>query len=111
MFYKDYGLPSEKKFSITFNEQLNKFITFNSWYPFFSRNINNIFFSTDLNKSIQIANKTADKLLDTDKVFVYRHGQAGIFDPESSMGSPKPTLWYGTQHKFEYEFVVADKPF
>jgi hypothetical protein len=48
VFYKDYGLPSEKKFSITFNEQLNKFITFNSWYPFFSRNINNIFFSTDL---------------------------------------------------------------
>ena len=111
VFYKDFGLSKEKKFSITFNEQLNKFITFNSWYPFYSRNINNIFFSTDLNKSIQIANKTADKLLDTDKVFVYRHGQAGIFDPESSMGSPKPTLWYGTQHKFEYEFVVAEKPF
>ena len=52
MFYKDYGLPSEKKFSITFNEQLNKFITFNSWYPFFSRNINNIFFTFGLNDRI-----------------------------------------------------------
>ena len=111
VFYKDYGLPSEKKFSITFNEQLNKFITFNSWYPFFSRNINNIFFSTDLDQSIKIANKSAGQLTMEDKIFVYKHGQAGIFDPMSLMGSPKPTFWYGKQHKFEYEFVVADKPF
>ena len=37
----------------------------------------------------------------------WRHGQAGIFDNSENI---KPTQWYGKQHPFEFEFVVADKP-
>ena len=37
----------------------------------------------------------------------WRHGQAGIFDNAENI---KPTQWYGKQHPFEFEFVVADKP-
>jgi len=37
----------------------------------------------------------------------YKHGQAGIFDKADEI---KPCYWYGKQHPFEFEFVVADKP-
>ena len=37
----------------------------------------------------------------------WKHGQAGIIDGQESI---KPTHWYGQQHPFEFEFVVADNP-
>lgn len=37
----------------------------------------------------------------------WRHGQAGIIDIADNI---YPTYWYGKQHPFEFEFVVADKP-
>lgn len=105
IFYNKLGTDKEKRFAITYNEQINKFISFNSWYPIMSENINNIFFSTGLDECKKIMNGE-----DTRQVYVYRHGQAGVFDPDSSICSPKPCNWYGEQYKFEYEFVVADKP-
>lgn len=53
VFYKDVFsqeiIPDKSKYywSLTFNEQLNLFVSFNSWKPLTSDNINNIFFSTD----------------------------------------------------------------
>lgn len=53
-FYKEIFLqddisPRNKQYwSLTFNEQLNLFTSFNSWKPLVSENINNIFFSADL---------------------------------------------------------------
>lgn len=37
----------------------------------------------------------------------WRHGQAGIIDIADKI---QPTYWYGKQHPFEFEFVVADNP-
>lgn len=37
----------------------------------------------------------------------WKHGQAGIFDIADKI---KPCFWYGKQHPFEFEVVVADKP-
>ena len=37
----------------------------------------------------------------------WKHGQAGIIDIADKI---YPTYWYGKQHPFEFEFVVADKP-
>ncbi len=37
----------------------------------------------------------------------WKHGQAGIIDIADNI---YPTYWYGKQHPFELEFVVADNP-
>ena len=37
----------------------------------------------------------------------WKHGQAGIIDIADKI---YPTYWYGKQHPFEFEFVVADNP-
>lgn len=37
----------------------------------------------------------------------WKHGQAGIFDWADEV---LPCKWYGKQHAFEFEFVVADNP-
>lgn len=37
----------------------------------------------------------------------WKHGQAGIIDITDKI---YPTYWYGKQHPFEFEFIVADKP-
>lgn len=37
----------------------------------------------------------------------WKHGRAGIIDISEEV---YPTYWYGKQHPFEFEFVVADNP-
>lgn len=37
----------------------------------------------------------------------WKHGRAGIIDISDKI---YPTYWYGKQHPFEFEFVVADNP-
>ena len=37
----------------------------------------------------------------------WKHGQAGLMQ---TLGTVKPTNWYGKQHPFEFEFVVAVNP-
>lgn len=37
----------------------------------------------------------------------WKHGQSGIIDLKDTI---LPTHWYGKQHPFEFEFVVADNP-
>ena len=37
----------------------------------------------------------------------WRHGQSGIIDIADKIN---PTHWYGKQHPFEFEFIVADNP-
>lgn len=37
----------------------------------------------------------------------WKHGQSGIIDLKDTI---LPTHWYGKQHPFEFEFIVADQP-
>ena len=81
---------------ICWNELLDKWVTRYSWYPEFSENINNIFYT--------FANKDTYK----DKQgILYKHGFAGTLEEE---GEILPTKWYDKQEPFEFEFVVAPNP-
>lgn len=80
------------KWNLCWNELLNKWTTQYSWFPEYSENINNIFY-TFANNSIH-----------TDKgSILYKHGFAGGIEES---GNILPTYWYDNQHKFELEFVV-----
>jgi hypothetical protein len=85
-----------KKWNLCYNEKLNKFITFYSWLPVYSENINNIFFSFKL--------KDEDEPTDSTLTYLWKHGQAGNYNEII-----KPTKWYDKQEPFEFEFVMADK--
>jgi hypothetical protein len=37
----------------------------------------------------------------------WKHGQTGIIDIADDI---KPTMWYGKQHPFEFEFIVVNDP-
>ena len=62
-FYDDVDTIEEKAWNLCFNEPLEKFITFYSWVPLYSENINNIFFSFDRDASKYIAKLYADPSL------------------------------------------------
>ena len=53
-FYDDLNTLNEKAWNLCYNEILDKFITFYSWIPSYSENIDNIFFSFDRNASKNI---------------------------------------------------------
>lgn len=54
-FYDDINTIEENVWNLCYNEILEKFITFYSWVPSFSANIDNIFFTFDRNTSKNIA--------------------------------------------------------
>ena len=62
-FYDDVDSIEEKVWNLCFNEALEKFVTFYSWVPSYSENINNIFFTFDRNTSKYIAKLYSDPSL------------------------------------------------
>ena len=90
-FVFKYGV---KKWHLCWNEILEKWVTRYSWFPEFSENINNIFY-TFANTNVHTAAGN----------YLYKHGFAGTFNEK---GNIEPTKWYEEQHPFEFEFVVAD---
>ena len=62
-FYDDVDTIEEKVWNLCFNEPLEKFVTFYSWVPSYSENINNIFFTFDRDTSKYIAKLYADPSL------------------------------------------------
>lgn len=62
-FYDDVDTIEEKAWNLCFNEPLEKFITFYSWIPSYSENIDNIFFSFDRDTSKYVAKIYADPSL------------------------------------------------
>jgi hypothetical protein len=57
----------DKEWNLCYNEVLQKFVTFYSWTPSFSANIDNIYFSFDKNQ-------------EGDDCYLWKHGQAGNFE-------------------------------
>ena len=87
---------NKEKWHLCWNELLGKWVTQYTWFPEFSENINNIFYTFgDQTEHPDASNN------------LFKHGFAGT---EEELGDIQPTLWYGKQHTFEYEFVVADVP-
>lgn len=83
-----------KKWHLCWNEVLEKWVTRYSWFPEFSENINNIFYT--------FANTNVHTLANN---YLYKHGFSGNSDEK---GTIYPTKWYDEQQPFEFEFVVAD---
>lgn len=82
--------------NLCWNELTERWVTQYTWFPEFSENINNIFYTfANQTKHLGAGNK------------LYKHGFAGT---EEELGNIKPTYWYGEQHPFEYEFVVGEIP-
>lgn len=77
---------------ICWNEAQNKWVTQYTWFPEFSENINNIFYTFAFSKKHPSA-----------KNKLYVHGFAGYSDIG---GEILPTRWYDEQHAFEFEFVI-----
>lgn len=71
-----------KKWNICYNEILNKWITFYSWTPLLSTNVNNVMYSFPILSNI-----------------LYKHNV-----------DADPCYWYNEQHPFEFEFSVIDSP-
>lgn len=93
MFIYKYG---DVVWNLCWNELTNKWTTQYTWFPEFSENINNIFYT--------FANQEKHTLA---KNYLYKHGFAGY---EEELGNIEPTKWYDEQHPFEYEFVVTGVP-
>lgn len=89
MFVFKYG---NVNWNLCWNELLNKWITQYTWFPEFSENINNIFYT--------FANRSKHENKES---ILYKHGFAGH---EEELGNILPTNWYDEQHPFEFEFVV-----
>lgn len=89
IFVFRYGV---EKWVICWNEISNSWVTRYTWFPEFSENINNIFYT--------FANK-AEHPEQYGKLF--KHGFAGTYEEQ---GYIKPTVWYEEQHPFEFEFVA-----
>jgi len=108
-----------KEWNLCYNENLKKFITFYSWTPSHSANIDNIFFTFDKKSSknnlkldannniLKSTNGLMSPITGVVDNKIWKHGQSGIYD---NQGLIMPTNWYGELHPFEFEFVVADIP-
>lgn len=59
-FYDDINTLEENVWNLCYNEVMQKFITFYSWVPSYSENIDNIFFSFDRDTSKTIVRLTSD---------------------------------------------------
>ena len=86
-FYND-GL----EWNLCYNERQALWVTRYSWIPMFSGNINNTFYSI----------KLYDYETRSKDISIWKHGRTGI-DTKFY-----PTLWYGQQYPFEFEFVVTE---
>lgn len=92
-FYKN-----DKKWNICYNERSGMWITRYSWIPLFSENVNNIFYSYNLESAI-----LERKYPKSGKFKLYLHGRSG-----ESNYLIKPTNWYDKQEEFNFEFVVNE---
>lgn len=75
-----------------------RFTTFYSWIPLESFTLNNVWYTFDRDaiRGYRVNN------IEEIPQYIWKHN--------NSVQRPLPTHWYGKQHPFEFEFIVADKP-
>lgn len=104
-FYDDLNIKEEKVWNLCYNEILQTFVTFYSWIPSYSENIDNIFFSFDRNTSKEIAK------LDSKSTLIYLE-QGNIIEsiPEDGIvGTLKTNVDLDNIDTIEY--YISDKRF
>ena len=78
--------------------------TFYSWLPAISGNIGNCMITLDHQVNRHILGLDHSNIHDGGAThYLWKHGQSDAVMTEEAI---KPTFWYGTQHPFEFEFVV-----
>lgn len=92
--------------NICYNEITKKWTTFYSWIPSYSGNINNTFYSFDadysLSRNQNRLNAWYENIVNRDDKnnnYLWEHNKENNW-----------CNWYGEQHPFEFEFIVADNP-
>ena len=88
---------NEEEWNLCYNERQSVWVTRYDWTPLLSVNIDNTFYSIDKN-------------FDRIHAGIYKHGRT-LEDNryiQSYNELIKPCEWYGSQHPFEFEFVVND---
>lgn len=89
----------------------NGWQTFYSWIPSYSGNIGNNFISLNhqTDRAILGLPNSATNIDDDGgtRNYLWKHGQTDFVPVEEYI---KPTFWYGSQHPFEFEFVVNKEP-
>lgn len=87
-FYDDYYKDEEKAWSLCYNELLSEFITFYSWIPSYSANIDTKFFSFDRNTAKELA------LLQKCNYSILENTGVLVDNPVMQDTSSTPTLHY-----------------
>ena len=90
--YDETNQPVKKEWNMCYNERQGLWVTRYDWIPIFSANVDNVFYSIPL-----------ELYSDNNDFSIWKHGRTGI----DSFGF-RPTLWYGKQHSFEFEFAIKD---
>lgn len=123
-FYVPNKLNKNKEvvWNLCYNNTEKKFVTFYSWVPLESNNINNEFYSFDRKSSKKYLNSIGIEDYNTYNSFIsptitettiklnnkiYKHGFGGIIN---NAGKIKPCMWYDEQHPFEFEVIVNENP-
>lgn len=103
-FYDDINVLEEKVWNLCYNEIMQKFVTFYSWIPSYSENIDNIFFSFDRTTSKDIA-----RLSDTYPLISVKGGgiieNISTYDADRKVGELQLNL---SIPKTQVEFIIAD---
>ncbi len=97
-----------KQISYQINIRVSTTITYNSSNVtaaeyVSSKNLNNQLSGGYIERSVVVIPEEHLEALSTD---FWKHGQSGIIDIKEEI---KPTVWYGKQHPFEFEFIVRDQ--
>ena len=90
--YDETNQPVKKEWNMCYNERQGLWVTRYDWIPIFSANVDNVFYSIPL-----------ELYSDNNDFSIWKHGRTGI----DSFGF-RPTLWYGKQYSFEFEFAIKD---
>ncbi len=103
-FYDDLNIKEEKVWNLCYNEVLQTFVTFYSWVPSYSENIDNIFFSFDRNTSKEIAKLDSNYTL----ISLEEGNIVGSIPEDGIVGTLKLNLDLGN---VDIEYVISDNRF
>lgn len=104
-FYDDINKDEEKVWNLCYNELLGQFITFYSWLPSYSENIDTKFFSFDRNTSKELS------LLYKCNYSIPENTGVLLDNPVMRSPDDYPTLYYVTpnkQYQVNYTIVNSD---
>ena len=105
-FYDDINTLEEKAWNICYNEVMQKFVTFYSWIPSYSENIDNIFFSFDRNSSKSITKITQNYPLLGIQGGGVVSDSLSVIDGKATLGSIQLNL---DINKSSVQYEIADE--